>query len=130
VIEGGKEGTEFTEFIFKNDGKIVYLDIDYENDSSNVYTSGDIQVDSSTKDTEGEFSIVNECSDIPPNTVPIMYCGGYSYRVKVPNGSDALYTFSQGAYYLKGYWSIRVFPGMRHGIINVTISAVDTKDIQ
>jgi hypothetical protein len=132
-IGNGKEGKGFTEFIYKNDGKIVYLDTYYMSSSNNIndVLTGEMLTDSSTKDREGSFIIANECEgEVPSNVPPHRYCGGYSYQVKMPNNSDSLYTFNMGAYYLKGYWSVRTHPGTIQGVIYVTLSAVDAKDVQ
>lgn len=53
------------------------------------------------------------------------HCTGLQFGVQADDASASTYGYNQGFNYLKGYWLVRLNPGMRQGLGSVTLIAAD-----
>lgn len=131
-IGNGSNSTAFREFIRANDSKVVFLDIYIGIDSIDAEDRRERvricdKASSNTQCNENMFTLLFNCSEqdfggaMPP-------CTGMNYRLNIPDKPNNLFSYVQGAYYLKGFWSVRVNPGMWQGIMSTTLTPVDVQD--
>lgn len=145
-IGSGSKSDAFREFIYKNDNKVVFLNVyidvlDTTKESDKLNVDKDIvekakdrreQVpvcykSSSDQCKENRFLLYHRCSDPDPGGASVP-CAGMAYNLSMPNNSNGLFSYAQGTYYLKGFWSVRANPGMWQGIMSTTLSSVDVQD--
>jgi hypothetical protein len=108
----------FTSFLYDHDAEIVYLD---------VYFDPFV-----VKNDDYGFTLYSSCrDDLPTGQSPgYLDCVGTNISVVSSNSSESLYQYVSATQYLKGYWSVRSDPGIRQGYMTVTLTSVDTKDVQ
>ena len=145
-IGSGSKSDAFREFIYQNDSKVVFLNVyidvlDALKESDNFTDSKDVfeqakdrreQVpicykSGSNQCSENRFTLYYKCSDLDPGGA-LVPCSGMVYNLNTPANSNNLFTYAQGAYYLKGFWSIRANPGIWQGVMSTTLIPVDVQD--
>lgn len=128
-----KDGTEFSQFLYDNDNKVVFIDgsIDWlavDNKDSDTMVSVCLlnSNDSTCSGIDGaSFQIGYRCSADVPTSIP---CSGTYYHLDISADDTGRFTYVQGAYYLKGYWSVRSNPGIRQGIMSISLLPVEVED--
>ncbi|MBW4421221.1 MAG: hypothetical protein KME13_18635 [Myxacorys californica WJT36-NPBG1] len=114
-------GKDFTDFISNHDAQIVYLDVYFE-----AFAEGQKAVSYE----DDWFILYTSCRGLPENQPPnYLHCFSVRFDVRIPEGGESLYGHSQRLQYLRGYWSIRANRGLHQGRRSVTLTAVDTKDV-
>lgn len=96
-IDESDETRKFSDFIFKNEGKIIHLDIYFDNDD--IY-----EID---KDGIFEFSYFYDIKN--------KNFGGYAYRIEVKDSDDFFYDGRLSSKRLKGKFKIIGFSGPQQG---------------
>lgn len=145
-IGSGSKSDAFRDFVYQNDNKIVFLDVyidvldalresDKFTDSKDIFEKAKDRREQvpicyksgSNECSENRFRLYYNCSDPDPGGA-LVPCAGMIYTLNMPNNSNNLFSYTQGAYYVKGFWSVRANPGIWQGVMSTTLTPVDVQD--
>lgn len=131
-IGSGSKSDSFRQFISEHDNEVVFLDVYITSNSLNaedrrnsVYVCDMSSVNNQCN--ENMFTLLFDCDEVDYGGVQPP-CLGINYRLNKSEDSNNLFSYAQGNYYLKGYWSVRANPGMWQGIMSTTLTPVDVQD--
>ena len=130
-IGSGVKSAAFREFIQDNDNKVVFLDVYIDSQSVDAEDRRDkvwVCIEGIGYECSGQsFRLSYDCSDPDPGGA-VIPCFGMVYSINEPSDSNSLFSYVQGAYYLKGFWSIRTNPGMWQGVMSTSLTHVEVED--
>ena len=111
-VEDGKKTKKFTDFIYKNEGKIIHLDIYFDNDKN-------YKID---KDGLFHFSYYYDLNKKNE--------GGYEYLIKVNENDDFYYDDRISSKRLVGNFKIIGFSGPKQGWMSTFMKPVKIEAIK
>ncbi|ESA37137.1 hypothetical protein N836_00215 [Leptolyngbya sp. Heron Island J] len=125
-----QEDTGFSTFLYDNDNEVVFIDgyIDWlavDNDDSDTMVSVCLFDDPTCSADGASFQVGHRCPEDVPTSLP---CSGIYYHLDLSADDTGRFTYVQGAYYLRGYWSVRSNPGLRQGIMSISLLPVEVED--
>lgn len=131
-IGSSSKSDAFREFVDQHDNKVVFLNVNIDGKSSSAEERANrVEICDKSRNSQcrdSSFLLYYKCSDDPSIGNAVGSCRGMNYVLNISADSNSLFSYVQGAYYLKGFWSVRANPGTSQGIRSATLTPVNIQD--